>query len=133
MGRPIREAPLPRLRGGSHTHTPTDEADRVEWTAGAALSAYGLRVGLRASEPLGIRERGKLRPVEVEVLGGKQCKRALPVGLVVVSPYDEGRRAWRPRALPPGRAVLELLRYAAPARRDPERTLATLEQVVAGA
>ena len=83
--------------------------------------------------PLGIRERGKLRPTEVEALGGKQGKRALPVGLVVVSPYDEGRRAWRPRTLPPGRAVLELLRYAVPARREPERTMATLEQVVAGA
>jgi len=64
-----------------------------------------------------------------EALGGRPGVKPLPVGLVVVCAYRPGAR-WQPRVLSPGRAVLALLANTISARRQPQRALATLQQVV---
>ena len=84
--------------------------------------------------PLSMRQNGGGRPKKIlpEALGGTTGVRPLPVGLVVATSYRPGVR-WRPRPLSPGRAVMELLAHTVPARRDPERVLATLRSATAEA
>ena len=72
----------------------------------------------------------KLRPVET--IGGAQGMRSLPVGLVVIAPFSDGRR-WRPRRLVPGRGVLEILAYTGSAQTRPRQALDRLARVVARA
>ena len=87
------------------------------------------------ARPLSIRENGHLeRPkkYKVEVFGGKAGARPLPVGLVVVSKYKPGA-TWRPRHLSAGEGALELIANTVSARREPQKVLSTLNQVVAGA
>lgn len=83
------------------------------------------------SKPLSLREDTGKRPRKctAEALGSVCGVRPLPVGLVAVSQYKPGAR-WRPRRLSPGRAVLALFANTVPARRQPEVSLATLQQVV---
>lgn len=80
---------------------------------------------------LSLREGGSCRPRRLppEALGGPVGMGPLPVGLVVASRYEPGAR-WRPRALTPGRALLELLANAVPARHKPRVVLSTLKRVV---
>jgi hypothetical protein len=67
-----------------------------------------------------------------EEIGGVVGARPLPVGLVVITRWLEGRQ-FRPHSLSAGRAVLELLATALPARRRPARVLDTLTRVAAQA
>jgi hypothetical protein len=95
------------------------------------------RLGLvhHYARPLGIREDGQLgmsRKCNVEELGGRSGRRALPVGLVVISKYRQGAR-WKPRLLTAGDGALELLANTIPARAKPKAALATLQKVVARA
>ncbi len=85
-------------------------------------------------KPMPVRENGAGRPRKIlpEALGGTTGVRPLPVGLVVATSYREGAR-WRPRALSPGRAVMELFAHTVSARRDPERAFATLRSATATA
>jgi hypothetical protein len=85
-------------------------------------------------KPMSVRENGGGRAKKIlpEALGGTTGVRPLPVGLVVATSYREGAR-WRPRALSPGRAVMELLAHTVSARRDPERAFATLRSATAAA
>jgi hypothetical protein len=80
--------------------------------------------------PLQIREgeTGKQRRYPVEEFGGRRGVKPLPVKLVLVSPYKPGAR-WRPRELSAGQGVLELLNQTVSARTQPERAVATLQQV----
>lgn len=82
-------------------------------------------------KPLSIREAGRVeqRDCTVEELGGRAGVKPLPVGLVVVSEYKAGAR-WRPQALTPGVGTLALLSNTVAARREPEKALAILQQVV---
>lgn len=75
---------------------------------------------------------GKQKKYGVEKLGGQAGTKPLKVGMVVVSKYQPGAK-WRPRQLSAGQGVLELLAHTVSARRQPEKALATLEQVVKGA
>src|SRR6266516_1994590 len=61
-------------------------------------------------KPLEIRNDGDTRQAKVSIdeLGGQSGKKPLPVGLVLVSHFQDGA-AWRPRRVSPGKAVLELL------------------------
>ena len=79
-------------------------------------------------KPLAIRENGETRELSAEAFGGQQRRLALPVGLVVLSSYAEGRH-FRPRSLSPGRAVIELLKTTASARRDPMRAFERLSRI----
>jgi hypothetical protein len=74
----------------------------------------------------------KQSKVTVAELGGKAGTKALPVGLVLMTRFKEGAR-WRPRKLTPGEGVLGLLANTVSARRNPERALGALQNVVSGA
>ena len=84
--------------------------------------------------PLSIREgadaRGKKYPIEE--LGGRPGVGPLPVGMVAITAYREGAR-WRPRQVPPGRAVLALLAYTVPARRRPRAAISRLRKAISNA
>src|SRR4029077_6155495 len=67
-----------------------------------------------------------------EELGGVAGIGPLPVGLVLLTRHVRGTR-FRPRPLSAGRAVLELLAHALPARRRPGRVLDALSRVVSQA
>ncbi len=67
-----------------------------------------------------------------EEIGGVVGTRPLPVGLVVITRWVEGRQ-FRPRPVSRGRAVLDLLVNALPARRRPERVLDVLSRVASQA
>ncbi|MFN2468783.1 MAG: hypothetical protein ABR521_11715 [Gaiellaceae bacterium] len=84
--------------------------------------------------PLAFKRRPQ-DPVEylpVEALGGVQETRTLPAGLVVLAPY-RGLERWRPRRLPPGRAVLELLANCLSAQSRPRQALERLGGLVTAA
>jgi len=85
-------------------------------------------------KPLTIRggTNGRRPRYSAEALGGSTGVNPLPVGLVAVSEYRPGAQ-WRPRPLPPGKAVLALLANTVPARKQPQLALATLGQVVSQA
>ena len=85
--------------------------------------------------PLAIRpgpDGGPLMKYRAEELGGVAGVCPLPVGLVLITRYVGGTR-FRPRPLSAGRAVLELLAHALPARRRPGRVLDALSRVVSQA
>jgi len=86
------------------------------------------------AKPLAMRQDGAIdqTKISVESLGGVTGKRALPVGLIVVSLYKAGAR-WRPRLLSSGKSVLELLANAVPARRRPAAALEVFQKVVMSA
>jgi hypothetical protein len=67
--------------------------------------------------------RTTLRPVAD--LGGAQGTRPLPVALVALAPFT-GARRWRPRALTPGRAVLDLLAFTVSAQTASREALERL-------
>jgi hypothetical protein len=83
---------------------------------------------------LSIRDGNGARPRKspAAALGGLPGVMPLPVGLVAVTGYRPGVR-WRPRRLPPGQAILELLANTVAARRRPKAALATLLRVVSRA
>jgi len=85
-------------------------------------------------KPLSVRQPGETKQVDVPVehLGGRVGTKPLAPGLVVASSYKAGAR-WKPRLLTPAHGALTLLANTVPARRDPERVLATLERVVTAA
>ena len=70
--------------------------------------------------------------VQVEALGGRAGDKPLPVGMVLVTEYRAGVR-WRPRAISPGQAAMDLMFNTVAVRKQPELTLATLERCVSGA
>ncbi len=83
---------------------------------------------------LSIREgsNGQSKRLPVKSLGGVSGNKPLPVGLIVFTEYKPGKK-WRPRSLSTGRAALKLLAHTVPARRRPQRALASLRHVVAEA
>ena len=84
--------------------------------------------------PLAIREKqfDKPQKISLESLGASIGTKPLPVGVVLVSEYKEGAR-WRPRKISAGQGALALLANAVAARREPEKLMAILSQVVASA
>ncbi|MEO8434434.1 MAG: hypothetical protein ABI596_06025 [Pyrinomonadaceae bacterium] len=82
---------------------------------------------LSVYSPMGVRGR-----MAITDLGGVAGVKPLPVGLVVESEYRAGRK-WRAQELSPGNGVLALLANTVSARREPQTTLATLQQVLSGA
>ena len=86
------------------------------------------------AKPLAIREgaEGRQKNYDVEFFGGTAGARPLPVGSVLVTEYRAGGR-WRPRTLTAGQGMLALLDNTVSVRREPERALVALQQVVAGA
>jgi hypothetical protein len=56
----------------------------------------------------------------------------LPVGMVVMTRYQEGAR-WSPRPLSLGKAILELSNNAVPVQREPDTVLTTLQKALSHA
>jgi hypothetical protein len=81
-----------------------------------------------------MRETGEVKQTDIspETLGGRTGRKPLPVGLVIASQYREGAR-WRPAKLTPGQGALTLLANTVAARREPEKAIAILQQVVSNA
>jgi hypothetical protein len=81
---------------------------------------------------LSIRQAGSgaLQRWPVERLGGRRGRKPLPVGLVVLSRYQQGA-TWQPKSLSSGRAVLALVADALSARQQPTALLPVLRQAVA--
>lgn len=87
------------------------------------------------ARPLAVRSegaRGGCERLPPEAFGGRGGARPLRVGLVVLTKYREGA-LWRPRAVSPGRAALELLENTVSARSRPAAALAALGRVTASA
>jgi hypothetical protein len=86
------------------------------------------------TRPLSLRQdgEGKGVPTPVEAIGGKKGSKPIPVAAVVSATFKDGAR-WRPRHLPAGTGILELLANTVPARRRPAESLAFLKQAAAGA
>jgi hypothetical protein len=82
-------------------------------------------------QPLAIRKPGSIfqRNRSVEELGGIAGDRPLPVGLVIVTRYQDNAR-WRPAQLTSGQGLLELLNSTVPARRKPQIVLPILKRAV---
>ncbi len=89
------------------------------------------------AKPLAIREGagGRQKNYDVEFFGGQAGTKPLPVGLVLATEYRAGARqqSWRPRTLTAGQGMLALLDNTVSVRREPERALVALQQVVARA
>jgi hypothetical protein len=94
--------------------------------AAGRVHPYPVALNLRQGED------GPTRSVPAADLGATLGSRPLPVGLVLVSRYKEGR-SWRPREMTPGRGLLALLRHTVPVRHRPADSLATLGRVAARA
>jgi hypothetical protein len=86
------------------------------------------------TKPIELREEGHYRQSKVDVgeLGGRSGTKPLPVGLVLITRFQNDA-SWRPRKLTAGQGVLEMLSNTVSARRNPGRALATLQQVAAHA
>jgi hypothetical protein len=86
------------------------------------------------ARPLGIREgrNGRATKYPIEALGGRAGVKPLPVALVISSRFVKGA-SWQPRKISAGQGALELLANTVPARRQPEVSLATLQQAASQA
>jgi hypothetical protein len=73
-------------------------------------------------------ENNQTSRVSAERLGSSTGSKALPVSMITLTSYQAGAQ-WKPRVLSPGRGVLGLLVNTPIARREPQRTLATLGKV----
>jgi hypothetical protein len=84
--------------------------------------------------PIGVRTNPLEKQLKypIETFGGKVGKKPLPVGLVLVTNYQEGAR-WKPKRISPGQGLLALLTNTISAQRDPQKAMTTLERVVSQA
>ncbi|NJN81994.1 MAG: hypothetical protein HC802_06720 [Caldilineaceae bacterium] len=82
--------------------------------------------------PLSVRESQGRCKYTPDHFGAEAGREPLPVGLVLITSYEEGA-SWRPRSMTPGRALVALLDNTVAARRDPRVSLPILNQVVANA
>lgn len=79
--------------------------------------------------PLSVREPDGRCRVDPKALGSNIGEKPLPVGLVVVTKYEDGAR-WQPRRITPGRSLMALLDNTVAARKDPTTSLPILQHVV---
>ncbi len=81
--------------------------------------------------PLGVRtntlERQEKLPIET--FGGSAGKKPIPVGLVLATEYQDGKR-WKPNLMSASQGLLSLLSNTISAQRNPVSALATLRQIV---
>ena len=86
------------------------------------------------AKPLSMRPSKTAPQVETPVaeIGGVAGRKPLPVGMVVMSQFEEGAR-WRPKRLTTGQGVLELLDNTFSVRRSPEHAMKILGRVASTA
>ena len=80
---------------------------------------------------LSVRENGSVigQKRQVEDLGGRAGKRALPIGLVLATKYKTGTR-FRPRQMSVGEAILAMFDNTVSARRQPSVALSTIKLAI---
>ena len=79
--------------------------------------------------PLSVRgEQAARRRIQAEALGATVGDAGIPVGLVIITRYEQGGR-WQPRRTTPGQIVMSLLDNTVCARRKPETVLPVLGTV----
>ncbi|MCO6452359.1 MAG: hypothetical protein J5I90_16390 [Caldilineales bacterium] len=81
--------------------------------------------------PLSVREDNGTCKYSPDEFGATIGEEPLPVGLILVTEYQEGAR-WQPRRLTPARAMMALLDNTVAARKDPKVSLPILGQTVDG-
>lgn len=72
----------------------------------------------------------------VESLGGVAGSVTIPVGMVLIARFDQGKkmpRRWQPRRLSQGQGMMEILRHTMPIRNKPEFVLEVLNKLTARA
>lgn len=86
------------------------------------------------AKPLSIRAEGEWDQVDhdVSAFGGKAGESAIPVGLVVVSPYRAGA-VWQPERRSPGDGVLAVLSNTVPAQDRPHEAMKAITSAIASA
>jgi hypothetical protein len=75
---------------------------------------------------------GGLERIALAEIGGRAGTAPLKAGMILVTRYEPGGR-WRPRRLPAGRAMMELLAHTLPARARPADSLAAIARVAQSA
>lgn len=82
------------------------------------------------AKPLSLRETrtSRQRETPVETLGGVAARKALPVGLVVMTRYRDGAH-WNPTTLPPAQGALEIMANTIAARRWPALAVSVIGAV----
>lgn len=68
----------------------------------------------------------------VESLGGKASSEPIPVGIVLITKYQEGNKNpknWKPQILSGGRGIMEILSHTIPIRYNPKFSLKVLNKV----
>ena len=84
------------------------------------------------AKTLSMRERnggGAQTEYPVEEFGGVAGKKAVPVGMVLVTEFKKYAR-WKPEILTRGQGVLEIISHTVPIRNDPAFSLSVLNKVV---
>ena len=87
------------------------------------------------AEALSIRANGALEAAQShspEALGLKVGRKALPVRMIVLTSFEDGKR-FRPRSMSPAAGALGLLEHTLPAQTRPRATLRALASAVLGA
>ena len=126
------------LPGASRSGKTTLVAELVKAGAAYLSDEFAVIRGDRVvpyPKPLSVRDPNladRQAPVGVVSLGGSQQSRPVPVGLVVLTRFEEDAGG-RARRLPPGRALLSLLSHAPAARIAPKSVLSALEGLVRAA
>lgn len=82
--------------------------------------------------PLSVREPEGRRKYIPETSGHQVGVTPLPVGTILVTQYDPSA-AWRPRSIPPARALMALLENTVAARKAPRMSLPILKRVASHA
>ena len=81
---------------------------------------------------LSVRSKDGNKRLTAEHFGSKVGNRPLPVGLVLVTKYEQGA-VWQPEELTPAETMMALLDNTVAARKDPKTALPILQQVAMSA
>ncbi len=68
----------------------------------------------------------------VESLGGQASDEPIPIGIVLITKYQEGNKNpknWKPQILSGGRGIMEILSHTIPIRYNPKFSLKVLNKV----
>jgi hypothetical protein len=80
----------------------------------------------------GFEDKYKQVDYSVESLGGKVSHEPIPIGIVLITKYKEGKKnpkSWKPRILSDGQGVLEMLSHTIPIRYNTKFSLEVLNKV----
>lgn len=80
----------------------------------------------------GFEDKYKQVDFTVESLGGKASHEPIPVGIVLITEYKDGKKNpknWKPQVLSEGRGIMEILSHTIPIRYNPKFSLEVLNKV----